>query len=78
MISIFSEFRHFLSFPIEAIRWSRGESRGGTSVGQQYPFLNKSPSGNKKGTIQRRENDTPEVKVWLAHVSLPEIHFKRP
>ena len=41
IISTYSAFRHFPSFPIEVTRQGRGESRGIMRLGQQYRFIEK-------------------------------------
>ena len=45
IISTFSAFRHYPSFPIEVTRRGTGESRGGMSVGQQNRFIEEESLG---------------------------------
>ena len=75
IISTFSAFRHYLSFPIEATQRGRGESMGGMSVGQRYRFIEKEPLGGQERDSSKKENDPLKISLVGFTASPPETHL---
>ena len=80
IISTFSAFRHYLSFPIEATQRGRGESMGGMSVGQRYRFIEKEPLGGQERTScpsgpSKKENHPLKISLVGFTASPPETHL---